>query len=409
MSRGISDWQLEQFNRLWPDVCRRMPYFNRLQKQNDLPSAFSSWADFSKKTPFLERRNLHKDHSLLVSLGKKSEYWRTTGGSTEEPVQIPAWNSEKEHARRDSKEARAWFGVESCDRLFLIWGHSHLLGRGIQRYWNRSTRFLKDQWLGYRRYSAYDLSEEGLRKAAKSLLNFKPKYVLGYSVALDRFARINQDLSSKFHKLCLKVVIATAESFPRPESPQLIREVFGSPVAMEYGAVETGPMAHQDSTGIYRVFWKHFFLEAILSPEITGAYELLVTTLYPRYFPLVRYRIGDLILKGEGPDYSLQTFKAVIGRCNDLVYLKNDKVIHSEAFAHALKDTPSLLGYQVSQCNGEIKLIYLAKEPMAETAVNEIRRRLTLIHTELGSISLERVEHLHQTLAGKTSRIYITQ
>lgn len=408
MIQGVSDWQLGEFNRLWPEVCGRIPYFQRLQKEKKLPRKFSSWQDFSERVPLMERKDLQENHSLLVSSRGKPDYWRMTGGSTGEPLQIPAWNLEKELAREDLWQARSWFGVERRDKLFLIWGHSHLFGKGIQRYWNQSIRFLKDRWLGYRRYSAYDLSEEGLRRAAQSLLHFRPVYILGYAAALDRFARINQDLASEFHKLRLKVVIATAESFPRPESAEVVSEVLGSPVAMEYGAVETGPMAHQDPSGVYRVFWKHFFLEAIPSPEVTGAYELLVTTLYPCYFPLVRYRIGDLIFKCENPDSFPQEFRSIIGRSNDLVRLKDGNVIHSEAFAHALRDFSQILGYQVRQENGEIRIAYLAKEPLGVTEVREIHRRLSRVHPSLNSTPLERAESLSQTLAGKITRICAT-
>src|SRR5262249_52858916 len=144
-----------------------------------------------------------------------------------------------------------------------------------------------------------------------------------YSVALDRFARVNRAKADQFRKIGLKLVIATAEAFPSPDSRELIEEVLGGRVAMEYGSVETGPIAHEPPTGRYRVFWADYMLEGVESKSKPGCYEILVTSLHRRCMPLVRYRIGDLISEDPGGEGFNQEFDRVIGRCNDFVLLKD--------------------------------------------------------------------------------------
>ena len=90
---------------------------------------------------------------------------RTTGGSTSEPIQLAAWKSELDYANADVWLARSWFGIDPGDKLFLIWGHSHQLGRGIPGKVNAIRREMKDVVLGYHRASAYDLSEKAMRRA----------------------------------------------------------------------------------------------------------------------------------------------------------------------------------------------------------------------------------------------------
>lgn len=403
---AIREWQLDKFNDQWQFIYRNVPYFQRSEIGKYLPQCFSSWDEFKESMPVMDRKTLQNRCQALTNRMRPPDFWSATGGSTAEPVQIPTWKSERGFTAMDLWYGRSWFGVAPSDKLFLIWGHSHLLGSGARGWVNGIERRLKDALLGYYRYSAYDLSERGLREAAKALLEFQPAYVLGYAVALDRFARVNQDYTESFYKVGLKVAIATAESFPRPDSAGLIAQVLGCPVVMEYGAVETGPIAHQTLAGKYQVFWRHHFLEGHESEYLPGAYEILVTSLYPRCLPLIRYRVGDLISADSSDGDFGQGFEAVTGRCNDLMVLRSGAVVHSEAFSHAVREISSILCFQVTESvNRDITLQYVAAEPLKQDEVVGIRDRLKKIHSELAGIRIARVESLEQTIAGKSRPI----
>ena len=354
----------------------------------------------------MTRGEIKRSPDQFIDLSRRPDSWRTTGGSTAEPLRVPVWHSEVEVARQNIWSARSWFGVQPSDRLFLIWGHSHMLGSGLKGWLNARLRNVKDGLLGYYRYPAYNLGTRALTDCAQTLLKFKPDYLLGYSVALDRFVRVNRDKADQFHRLGLKLAIATAESLPSPASRELIEEVLGCPLAMEYGAVETGPLAHQGPGGRYRVFWADYMFEGAESKSAPGCYEILVTSLHRRSMPLVRYRIGDVI--SEDPDSKdfNQEFERVVGRCNDFVLLKDDSPLHSEAFSHAVKDNKSILGYQVVQSeNGIIQLNYTSDQPLEEREIAKLRERLGKISPELIGIAIERAGWLEQTIAGKTIAI----
>jgi phenylacetate-coenzyme A ligase PaaK-like adenylate-forming protein len=99
-------------------------------------------------------------------------------------------------------------------------------------------------------------------------------------------------------------------------------------------------------------------------------------------------------------------FAQVTGRCNDVISLSDGRFIHSEAFAHVVKDCSEVLGFQVHQDrDGVIVFRYIANEtPSADTVV-EIRRRLGIIDASLRAIKLRRVDQLEQTVAGKTRAV----
>ena len=405
-SNEIARWQLESFNRHWPELLRTVPYLQRLSKELALPRQFSGWQAFRDALPITDRKTLQENRQAIADASQAPDYWRSTGGSTAEPIQIPAWNSEIGVATRDIWYARKWFGIAPADRLFLLWGHSHLLGSDIKGRLNSANRRLKDAMLGYCRFSAYDLSAAVLRTAADRLLAFKPAYLLAYAAALDRFARVNQDRRAAFHKLNLKVAIATAESFPTRDSAGLIEDVLGCPVAMEYGAVETGPIAHQRRRGGYGVFWRHYYVESIDASSMAGAREILVTSLYPRCVPLVRYKIGDLITINPNGGDCAQEFESVIGRCNDYVVLPNGALVHSEAFSHAVKDLAGILAYQVVQESRERITLRCVGAPGRDSDASvEIQRRLERILPGITGVQVQWVDALEQTIAGKSRRI----
>jgi phenylacetate-coenzyme A ligase PaaK-like adenylate-forming protein len=139
-----------------------------------------------------------------------------------------------------------------------------------------------------------------------------------------------------------------------------------------------------------------------------AGHRLLVTSLYPRSFPLVRYDMGDEIVVGgdaRGPILGLEAFERVIGRCNEYVALEDGSIIHSEVFTHAVRACPQIGAYQVAQVGNEVHVRYLAAAELDPRQVEEIRGRLARAHATLAGARIERVTHLDRTIAGKSPMV----
>lgn len=400
--------QLNAWNEVWQRIKSNVPYFQKLCREKHLPAHFSSWQEFQDLMPVTTRTSLQQFEQEMIDVGKEPDLRRATGGSTAEPIRIPLWKSEDAYTIINAWLGRSWYGISPGSPLFMLWGHSHLLGSGVGGYINAQRRKLFDRLLGYYRFSAYDLQPSALRRAADELIRFKPEYLIGYSVALDLFARANFDRLEDLRALKLKAVIATGEAFPAPESESSLQRLFNSPVAMEYGAVETGVLAHTHPDGGYNVFWSSYFVEAEPSMIGNNSYKLRVTSLYPRSFPLVRYEIGDEItLLNPTAKYEsgIAEFEKVLGRCNDFVAINNGTIVHSEAFTHAVRPCAGITGYQVVQVGDNINIHYTSSEEIHDDQLESIRVRLTKVHPELKSIGIKKVDRLQQTVAGKTRMI----
>jgi phenylacetate-coenzyme A ligase PaaK-like adenylate-forming protein len=396
---------------LWNEEWRRIigiPHYKRMAAECHLPATFESWDQFVKSVPPTTRRTIQQFKADMTDTSRPPDFFRMTGGSTAEPIQIPAWKVEAASTQYDMWLARSWYGIAPESRLFMLWGHSHLLGTGLRGWWNGQQRKLRDRLLGYHRYSAYDLKPEALSQAAIEMIRFRPDYIIGYSVALDRFARINAGLSSELRALRVKAVIGAAEAFPSDDSTHRLENLFSAPVVMEYGSVETNLVAHMHPAGGYRVFWRNYFVEAEETGSAPNSRRIRVTSLFPRCFPLVRYELGDEIelcgLSRECPS-GLACFARVVGRCNDYVTLSDGSCIHSEVFSHVVRPHREIAGYQVIQEGAQISLNLLCPGGLPASVTAAITERLSKINPGLQECRLVRAEEFEQTLAGKTRMV----
>jgi phenylacetate-CoA ligase len=174
---------------------------------------------------------------------------------------------------------------------------------------------------------------------------------------------------------------------------------------MEYGTVECGVVAHTHPDGGYRVFWRSHLIEAVGEGSIR---RIVVTSLYPRAFPLVRFELGDEIeIADDAPAAAigLAAFRRVVGRCNDYVVLADGFTVHSEVFSHAVRPCADVRSFQIVQQGDALSLRYTSAGDLPQAERSGIQQRLERVHPALERIRFERVEELSQTVAGKTRMV----
>lgn len=404
----VGEYQLRRLNREWAKAVRSIPYYASLANQNALPSRFSSLREFVEAVPPLTREVLQQRDQRYWHARPRPNHRRTTGGSTASPIQMPAWRREFRHTRLDPWLGRSWFGISPRDRLFLFWGHSHLLGEGWRGRVNAWVRAGKDRLQNYVRYSAYDMSEPALRKGLERLQRSRADFLIGYSRYLDELARTVEDWGAPSRPLSLKAVIAAAEEFPAPDSRDRIENLFGAPVGMEYGAVETGLIAHSRPEGDYRVFWHNYLLEY----HGEGRQEVFVTSLFSRCTPLFRYRLGDHFELGESAETaagcSALSFQRVVGRSNVAVTLPGGRTLHSESISHIARELPKVVAYQFVCVPDRVTLRLKTREPLNHDDVVSLRRTAGRVDPQLGEVlQVVSVADLERTVAGKTPMVVV--
>lgn len=399
----IMNYQLNKFNELWESIQLHVNFYRKLVEQKQLPKQFDNFKHF-EELPIITRDYASESMINFINNERKPDSWGTTGGSTGNPLQFPIWKSEAVYCEPSVWYVRDFYNIKRSDRMFRLWGHSHTLGKGLTKYKNKLKFDIGLPLIGYKRFSAYDLSEKKLRQAGQAILEFKPQYIIGYSKALNMLAKANEDRREQFHKLNLKSVMGAAEGFEKSDDRDFVSKIFGCPVALQYAAMETNYIAHTHPVGDYKVLWKNNLIECVDengNPAKTG--RILVTSLYPRAFPLIRYDLGDIIGGCDKDTNSVYSFQEIKGRNNDFLMIDEHTPIHSEGITHAIKFSEKVIAYQIRYTEDYEYTIYVKSNgQITEQDIHEIRGRLDKVDSRLTKIKIKQTDQLKQTIAGKT-------
>lgn len=401
--------QLDRLNRVWRTCTDNIPYYRDLKAEHDLPVTFESLDEFSERIPVCRKEHVQKLGDALFDL-TSDRYplsWSMTGGSTAQPVRFPKWRSELDVSEANEWYLRSRLGIKPEDPYFRLWGHSHTLGHGPSRLLRVIQRKVKDHALGMTRVSAYDLSEEKVRYGLKLLTRSNAVYAIGYSRAWEHYAAVLERLPSVKKQLpSLRCLIATSESFSSEASRTSVEETFGMPLIMEYGSEETGPIAQEMDKGDYQAAWPTFYLEVVDDDNGTG--RLIVTSLYPRAFPLIRYDLGDLV-SGYDQSRGLRQFKHIVGRSNATFACPDGTILHSQPIGHVLRATPEVERFQVVTKMGTASelLLVAANEEAVRGKLGEVRLRMAQVNRSLAELPVRIVKDVRTTPAGKRPTIFI--
>jgi phenylacetate-coenzyme A ligase PaaK-like adenylate-forming protein len=398
---AVARGQLERVRTVWADAVADVPYYAQLVATGQAPASVGHWNDVAA-IPVLTRRILQDRAPEFVRRSAAPATFMTTAGSTGTPLRLGMNQAERDLMRVVKLSAWQAFGYQPSSRLFLIWGHAHLLGTGWKGRVNHLKRRMADAALGYRRVDAYHLTEASCAAYAEELIRFHPLGLIGYASALDLFARYTGRFRARFRQLGLRFVLSTAEAPPRPDTIPLLEDHFACPVVQEYGGAEFGQVAFKVSGAPFETYSDLNYVEAE-APEADEprSRPLLVTSLYSRYVPLMRYRVGDGV---DGldvmPHGHLRRFREVAGRLNDIIQLGAGDAVHSVAVFHCIHHEQVHNIQMVLRDDGiEVRLVSSETDRPAMEA--RIRQRLAQVHPVLAGVQFRYLEDLETNRAGK--------
>ena len=401
-SGDLANAQLAAAAALWADAVADVPYYTQLVAAGNAPAAVTSWRDF-QQLPILTRQQLQDQPHLFRRRSGRPDGYTNTAGSTGTPLRIGMNRHERELMRVVKLSEWQAGGYTSASRLYLIWGHAHLLGSGWRARANHLQRHVADRLLGYRRANAYHLNSEKCAAIAEDLLRFRPHGVIGYAAAVDLFARHSRAYRARLHALSLGFVLVTTEAPPRADTREQLEDLFGCPLVEEYGGGEFGQVAFKRG-GTFSVYGDLNYLECEAEdPAERGAYPILLTCLYPRYTPLIRYRVGDSVLAPRSMAHGhIPAFERVAGRLTDTIAITDGDAIHSLSIFHCVHHESSVYNVQVRLRDDGIDIL-LVTEPGSDRAALEarIRPRLTTVHPALRRARIVYVDDVTTSRAGK--------
>lgn len=229
-----------------------------------------------------------------------------------------------------------WYGIDFNTSL-----QARFYGIPLDFFGNTKERF-KDLLSQRYRFSVFNLSDAVLEQMLKKFQSKKFDYINGYTSSIVLFAKFLQKKNIILKNVCptLKVCMATSEMLFL-EDKILLEQQFGIPVVNEYGASELGLIAFENPNGAWQVNAENIYLE-ILDPNnkplpYGQAGRVVITSLYNKAHPIIRYDIGDIGILDEKSTIKKPILKQLIGRTNDVAILPSGKKSPGLTFYYVTK------------------------------------------------------------------------
>ncbi len=296
--------------------AKKVPYYRDLfRKHNISIDKIESDINYFQEIPLLTKEDIFNNFERLISDDCRQEklIFRKTNGSTGKSLSIVYSQDDLDWTAATNLYTYRYSSRGISD----LEGHIELTipTSNFQDQW---CDLLRNKALYRRNIKISNLSEESLKEIVRYLEENPLKVVQGYP---STFTAIANYLKTKNLKLARKIpyFVCTGESLSEG-CLNLMREVLCENVLNRYGLAEFGAVAHSQVNSVKLDFFPHsIFKETSLDP-VSQNKELVLTSLYRKAMPLIRYRTGDLVAEKLDND---STGVTVIGRTHEVVNFNN--------------------------------------------------------------------------------------
>jgi phenylacetate-CoA ligase len=399
--------QDERVRELVRHAARHVPHYREAFRAHGAdPEAVRGVADLVR-LPVLEKEVARSATPRLVSeIARARLDRRKTSGSTGIPM--PVIKSRDAYARIRAIWYRyaLWYGVDMGQRQGRFLGHP-VDWRGELR------EDVQDFILNKYRLDPVYLTPERMSRYWRGVLREPLDYVYGYPSAMLAFAHFLEAEGEDPRRSGARVLFCTGENLYASQRGYLAK-AFGARVVNEWGCTESGVLAFEcPEEGRLHLSADNVALEFLVGdrparPGEPG--EVVVTELYSPDAPLIRYRLGDVAVPGDGTPCGcgrgLPTLSRIEGRSSEMIELPGGRQVHSEVF-HYISDEisaldPGVESFRVRRSgDADFTVQLLAEAPLSEATAAALR---AIVARVLGSeirLAIEQVAELPRDRGGK--------
>lgn len=329
-----------------------------------------------------------------------------TGGSTSIPMRLYL----ERHVSRakDFAYTRCWdhsIGIGPRDRVFVLRGRT-VPGAGAygDRVWS---------WDPIRRFvhlSSDHLEPEYMPRYLEAMRRWKARYIQAFPSAIVPLAHwLREHPAPDVTQRIAAIQLYSENTYPH--QVELLREVFGCPVFLEYGHSERAAKAISAADDPRYCFWPSYGHVELLRPDGQPVQqpgelgEIVATAFDNRVMPLLRYRTGDLATLAEASPLFPGFLAAgrIEGRLQEFLVCADHRVVSICSIGAAHFD--ALAGAQRMQFEqrepGRAVLHVAADVPLRPGIVTALQRGMRE-KTQGGiEIEVQRVDAIRPTRAGK--------
>lgn len=283
----------------------------------------------------------------------------STSGSTGEPFTTYQDSSKRLRTVADLIRMFAHFDFYLGDRYVFIrsW---------VEHYDSSKKTQLKQNFIPID-VNTFDLSK---KKALHERLKKDKKIcaLITYGSALEDFLNYLKENNEEGIKSNLKVIFSCSDAL-KPEVKALGEKMFNCPIINRYSSEECGIMGYSEKGSDeikLNIASYHFELLGLEDdePVVPGTVgRIVVTDLFNKAMPLIRYDTGDLAISDDNGD-NVTVLKTLVGRIADTIYTDDKILVSGVTLSSYMQDFDSnIQKYQlICTADNTLEMLVVAKQ-----------------------------------------------
>ena len=400
---GVEALQLEKLRALLKVAHAHSPWHRqRLDAAGLSPENLGGLADLAR-LPTMDKQDAALNRDGLVWTGVHGGAFKyNTGGSSGQPLIFHFGRARQASDAAGRMRARRWWGVDVGDPEVYLWGAPVELNKTD---WVKTVR---DRLINQLVLNAFAMSPARMDTYLDALEAFQPRCVYGYASSLALLAAHARERGRRPRLPRLKVVCTTGEPL-YPHQRELIGEVFGAPVANEFGSRDIGFTAHETPEGQVLLMSESILLEVLDAagqPVAAGEMgEAVMTGLCSEAQPFIRYRTGDMVRLSPEADRAgrgLHVLAEVVGRGTDFLVRQDGTIMHALAGIYVLRAVEGLAEFKLIQHGTEdIEVLAVPNALWSDKAILSIKAGLRQRLGDSVRIGVKLVDSIPPEASGK--------
>lgn len=290
---GMTRMRVEALRDLLVHARDHVPYYREIMQARGIRPEEVRDLEVIRSFPVLTKDAIRtRGLEMIADNLRPGEYSiHKSGGTTGEPIASYIDRRAEAIMTHAAFRGDQWIGWRPWMRTIRLWGGS-LARPGAKGLKSKLRSFV----LGEVPLSAFTVNARTARDYAEAIQRAGPCAMIGYSSAIYLLAQEVSRLN--YRSWPLKVIMPTAAEMPA-DWGRYISEVFQCPVRRYFGCAEINALGYQvTDDGPYVIPDEHVYLESVQpgtpEAEVVPVGSLLITSLYNRARPLIRYANGDL-------------------------------------------------------------------------------------------------------------------
>jgi phenylacetate-CoA ligase len=395
-------WRLTKLNKILQFAWTHVPFYRRYWGDHRIDFKTVESLEELEGYPVITKATIkeHADQMIPDNLLAIRHIRKSTGGTSGVPLQYYMDKERWALLRAYQIWGMGLAGYSFGDPLAIVAGGSLLPNRSDVMAMVRNAVERRSCALGVH------MDTETARSIYRMLIRRKIRFIYGYPSILSL-------LALEFEKLGLTIdgitsVITTAEML-QPVYRATIERVFRCKVYDDLGCGDGGYLGFE----CHLHHGYHYnALESILNvrdPDAQGIGPVVITNLWNRATPFIRYENGDLLSLGSthcGCGRGFPIIREIRGRTGDILRFANGRSVAAPALTLVFSEMPIDAWQVVQTTDNAVEVRLLSRTEISEKHKKRIESVLRYHLGDEVTFTINRVQKLETTAGGKLKPVF---